>query len=67
MLWPIEFDQANVGRAVDFRKHTLSGSASQLPDRELDQLLFVMTGLSPRISLKDLLCRTKGDVSLGIN
>ena len=39
---------------------------SQLPDRELDQLAFILTGLGPKVSLKDMLCRTRGDVNFGL-
>ena len=41
------------------------GNTCSLPDLALEQLHFICTGLSPRTSLADLRCRTRGELSLG--
>jgi len=42
-----------------------SGSLSALSEKELEQVFFVATGLSPKVSPADLICSSKKQLQLG--
>lgn len=43
------------------------GSISHLDDVQLEQLLFCLTGLGPKVSVKDLLVSSKTELQLGLD
>ena len=41
------------------------GSLAQLPDWQIDQLMFVATNIGPMVSIKDLRVNTRGELTFG--
>lgn len=41
------------------------GQTSKLQDSHLDMLLFILTGLGPKVNIKDLMVKCKADLTFG--
>ena len=45
----------------------LAGMMSAMDDHTLEQLAYILTGISPRTNIKDLMVNTRGQLTFGVD